>query len=304
MPQQTSDEQWHQLLETRATRPQAVAEAYASRRRPDRLLSEQGSIFLVAADHPARGALASGEDAMAMADRRDLLERLVTALSRPGVDGALGSPDIVEELLLLGALEGKVVGSMIRGGLDGAAWTMDDRFTGYDAAAIKACRLEGGKMLLRIDDRDAGTASTIHACALAVTELAGHQLMAMVEPLPYYRDASGRLVLLKDSASLARAVTVASALGITSAYTWLKMSSCDEPEIVYGATTLPCVVLGGVPGPDPAADLASWGRTLRQDAVRGLVIGRSLLFPSDGDVARAVDAAAVIMVDAIAGAAS
>jgi hypothetical protein len=305
MPQQISDEQWRQLLETRATRPQAVAEAYASRKRPEHLLSEQGSIFLVAADHPARGSLASGEDAMAMADRRGLLERLVTALSRPGVDGALGSPDIVEELLLLGALEGKVVvGSMNRGGLDGAAWTMDDRFTGYDAAGIKACRLEGGKMLLRIDDRDAGTASTIHACAQAVTELAGHQLMAMVEPLPYYRDASGRLVLLKDSASLARAVTVASALGITSAYTWLKMPSCDEPEIVYGATTLPCVVLGGVPGPDPAADLASWGRTLRQDAVRGLVIGRSLLFPPDGDVARAVDVAAAIMVEAIVGTAS
>jgi hypothetical protein len=299
MPQRISDEQWRQLLETRATRPHAVAEAYANRKRPEGLLSERGSIFLVAADHPARGSLASGKDAMAMADRRGLLERLVTALSRPGVDGALGSPDVVEELLLLGALEGKVVvGSMNRGGLDGAAWTMDDRFTGYDAASIKACRLEGGKMLLRIDDQDAGTAPTIHACAQAVTELAGHQLMAMVEPLPYHRGASGHLALRKDSASLARAVTVASALGTTSAYTWLKMPSCDEPEIVYGATTLPCVVLGGVPGPDPEADLASWGRTLRQDAVRGLVVGRSLLYPPDGDVARAVDAAAAIMVGA------
>jgi hypothetical protein len=303
--QQISDEQWRQLLKTRATRPQAVAEAYASRKRPEGLLSEQGSIFLVAADHPARGSLASGKDAMAMADRRGLLDRLVMALSRPGVDGALGSPDVVEELLLLGALDGKVVvGSMNRGGLDGAAWTMDDRFTGYDAASIKACRLEGGKMLLRIDDHDAGTAPTIHACAQAVTELAEHQLVAMVEPLPYRRDASGHLALRKDSASLARAVTVASALGTTSAYTWLKMPSCDEPEIVYGATTLPCVVLGGVPGPDPQADLASWGRTLRQDAVRGLVVGRSLLFPPDGDVARAVDAAAAIMVEAMAGTAS
>ena len=57
--------------------------------------------------------------------------------------------------MLLGALEGKVViGSMNRGGLDGATWTMDDRFTGYDAASIAANRLEGGKMLLRIDDTD------------------------------------------------------------------------------------------------------------------------------------------------------
>ena len=75
--------------------------------------------------------------------------------------------------------------------------------------------------------------------------------MAMVEPLPYHRDASGRLALRKDTASLARAVTVASALGTTSAWTWLKMPSCDEPEVVYGATTLPCVVLGGVAGARP-----------------------------------------------------
>jgi hypothetical protein len=290
------DEQWRALVDTRATRPEAVAQAYTQRKRADTLLSGRGTIFLVAADHPARGALGSGADAMAMADRRELLDRLVTALSHPDVDGVLGSPDVVEELLLLGALERKVViGSMNRGGLDGAAWTMDDRFTGYDARRISESRLDGGKMLLRIDDRDAGTASTLESCARAVSDLASCGLMAMVEPLPYDRDATGRLTLLEDAASLARAVTVASALGTTSAYTWLKMPSCDDPEIVFGATTLPCVVLGGAPGPDPAADLASWGRTLRQPVVRGLVVGRTLLYPPDGDVWSAVDAAARLL---------
>ena len=231
-----------------------------------------------------------------MADRRGLLARLVTALAHPEVDGVLGSPDVVEELLLLGALEGKVViGSMNRGGLDGASWTMDDRFTGYDAASIEAFGLEGGKMLLRIDDQDAGTAPTLQACAQAVTQLADRRLMAMVEPLPYQRGATGAPELRTDAAALARAVTVASALGTSSAYTWLKLPSCDQPEVVFAATTLPCVVLGGVPGPDPAADLASWGRALRQPAVRGLVVGRSLLYPPDGDVAAAVDAAAGVL---------
>ena len=86
--------------------------------------------------------------------------------------------------------------------------------------------------------------------------------MAMVEPLPYHREADGSLRLLKDAPSLARAVAIASGLGTTSAYTWLKMPSCDDPEAVFAATTLPCVVLGGVPDPDPAEDLASWGRAL------------------------------------------
>lgn len=290
------DEQWESLLRRRATDPGAVARAYAARRRPERIVSERGTLFLVAADHPARGSLAAGGDSMAMADRRSLLARLVAALEHPDVDGVLGTPDVVEELLLLGVLEGKVViGSMNRGGLDGATWTMDDRFTGYDARSISESRLEGGKMLLRIDDRDASTAGTIEACAVAVSELAAHGLLAMVEPLPYHREDDGGLTLLKDTQSLARAVTIASGLGTTSAHTWLKMPSCEDPEAVFAATTLPCVVLGGVPSPDPAVDLESWGRALTQPAVRGLVVGRALLYPPDDDVRAAVDAAAKVL---------
>lgn len=291
-----SDAKWMELLQRRVSDPQSIATAYASRRRPAKFLSDRGTVFLVAADHPARGALASGGDSMAMADRRSLLARLVEALHHPDVDGVLGTPDVIEELLLLGALEDKVViGSMNRGGLDGATWTMDDRFTGYDAASIAACGLEGGKMLLRIDDSDAGTAATIEACAKAVTELAERGLVAMVEPLPYERDADGSLFLRRDAPALSRAVTIASGLGTTSAYTWLKMPSCDDYETVFGSTTLPCVVLGGVPSSDPAADLASWGQTLSHPAVRGLVVGRTLLYPPDGDVGSAVHAAAEVL---------
>jgi hypothetical protein len=293
IPDPLPDDRWHELLRLRATRPEAVAEAYARRQRPGRILGPRGTLFLVAADHPARGALAVPGDPLGMADRRDLLRRLLVALEHPDVDGLLGSPDVVEELLLLGALDGKVViGSMNRGGLYGASWTMDDRFTGYDAAGIADCRLEGGKMLLRVDDLDAGTAPTIEGCANAVTQLAERRLLAMVEPLPYARDGDGVLALQRDAASLLRAVTIASALGRTSAYTWLKLPACDDPAVVFAATTLPCVVLGGVPGPDPEHDLASWSLALRQPAVRGLVVGRALLYPPGGDVAAAVDAAA------------
>ena len=291
-----TDEQWAGLLATRATDPGAVARAYAARRRPGRLLNDRGTLFLVAADHPARGALAAGDDQTAMADRRSLLARLVAALGHPDVDGVLGTPDVVEELLLLGALEDKVViGSMNRGGLDGAAWTMDDRFTGYDAAGIAEHGLEGGKMLLRIDDSDPGTVETIRGCADAVSALAGRGLVALVEPLPYRRGQDGSLRLLRDVASLVRVVAIASGLGTTSAYTWLKMPSCADPEAVFAATTLPCVVLGGVPDADPQRDLESWGRALTQPTVRGLVVGRALLYPPDGEVRAAVDAAAAVL---------
>ena len=82
---------------------------------------------------------------------------------------------------------------------------------------------------------------------------------------------------------------VAAGLGATSAYTWLKLPAPDEPDVVLDTTALPALVLGGVPSEKPEDDLASWGRSLRHPTVRGLVVGRALLYPPDGDVAAAVD---------------
>ncbi|WP_447004736.1 Cgl0159 family (beta/alpha)8-fold protein [Saccharothrix isguenensis] len=288
------DEQWRQLLDTRATNPAAVRHAYQARRRRQRLLSDQGTLFLVAADHPARGALGVGADPLAMADRRSLLDRLLTALANPAVDGVLGTPDVIEDLLLLDGLHDKVViGSMNRGGLAGADWEIDDRFTAYDPSAIAGNGLDGGKMLLRMVDSDPGTAPTLESCAAAVSALAERGLMAMVEPLPYVRNAAGSLVLQKDAAALARAASVAAGLGSTSAYTWLKLPASADAAL--DATTLPALVLGGVPSARPEDDLASWGRSLRHPTVRGLVVGRALLYPSDGDVVAAVEAAAQVL---------
>ena len=53
-------------------------------------------------------------------------------------------------------------------------------------------------------------------------------------------------------------------------------------------TTQPLLILGGAPGPDPEASFASWERALAMPSVRGLVVGRSLLYPADGDVEGAV----------------
>ncbi|MFE7745025.1 aldolase [Nocardia sp. NPDC057455] len=290
-----TDERWRELLHVRATDPGAVERAYAKRVRRSDLMAGKQTLFLVAADHPARGALGVGADRTAMADRRTLLERLLIALADPHVDGVLGSPDVVEELLLLDALDDKVViGSMNRGGLAGAEWEIDDRFTGYDAGSLARFRLDGGKMLLRLVDSDAGTVPTLQACARAVSELAAHELMAMVEPLPYHRDESGALVMSKDAVSLSRAITVASGLGVTSAYTWLKIPAPSDISVL-DATTLPVLVLGGAPSGDSAVDRALWGGALGHDVVRGLVVGRTLLYPPDGDVAQAVESAARLM---------
>ncbi|WP_433185602.1 Cgl0159 family (beta/alpha)8-fold protein [Actinoallomurus sp. CA-150999] len=283
------------LAEVRASRPEAVAEAAARRVRCGSLLGPNGRLMILAADHPARGSLGAGDRPLAMADRRDLLERLCLALSRPGVDGVLGTPDVVEDLLLLGALDEKVViGSMNRGGLAGSAFEIDDRFTAYDAPAIAGQRLDGGKMLLRIDDADPATARTLESCARAVSELAAGRLMAMVEPF-ISRRADGRVRNVLTPEAMTRALAIASGLGATSAYTWLKVPVVEDMERVMAASTLPALLLGGEVPADPDAALAGWQRALRLPTVKGLVVGRSLLYPPDDDVARAVDAAVEVL---------
>jgi hypothetical protein len=289
------EEQLRDLLQTRIHRPEAVAEAARRRKRPESPLGEHGRLMVIAADHPARGALRAGDRAMAMADRAELLDRLCLALSRPGVNGVLGTPDVLEDLLLLGALDDKVVfGSMNRGGLAGTVFEIDDRFTGYDAASIAEAGFEGGKMLLRIDPEDPATASTLESCGRVVTELAARQLIAMVEPFLSHR-VDGRVRNELSTDAMIRVVTVSAGLGATSAYTWLKVPVVEDMERVMAATTLPALILGGEVSGDQEAAVESWKKALALPTVQGLVIGRSLLYPPDDDVAAAVDAAVEVL---------
>jgi hypothetical protein len=286
------DRRYLELLDARARRPELIGQAAAARRRRP-LLAEDGRLCLVAADHPARAAVKVGSQPLAMARRRDLLGRLLVALAQPGVDGVLATPDIIEDLLLLDALHGRIaIGSMNRGGLPGSAWELDDRFTAYDADAIASAGLDGGKMLLRLALNDPGSADTLEGCARAVTRLSAIGLVAMVEPLPACREASGTVRISKDPDELIRLIGVASGLGASSAYTWLKVHVTEDMERVLEATTLPTLLLGGDPGDRQAEVFEEWKHALRIPQVRGLVAGRALLYPPDGDVAGAVAAAA------------
>jgi DhnA family fructose-bisphosphate aldolase class Ia len=283
------------LTEIRAHHPEAVAEAAAHRVRRPALLGPSGRLMIVAADHPARGALAAGDRPLAMADRAELLRRLCVALERPGVDGVLGTPDVIEDLLLLGVLDGKVViGSMNRGGLAGSAFEIDDRFTAYDPATIATQGLDGGKMLLRVEDDDPATARTLEGCANAVTGLARQRRMAMVEPFVSRREG-GRVRNVLTADAMTRAIAIAAGLGATSAYTWLKIPVVDEMERVMAASTLPALLLGGEVSADQDTALAGWRKALALPGVMGLVAGRTMLYPPGDDVAAAVDAAVEVM---------
>ena len=280
-----------EITELRGQRPEAVGEALTARRRRETFLPRDGRLMLIAADHPARGALAAQGRPTAMNSRTQMLERLRTALARPGVDGLLATADIAEDLLLLGALEDKiVVASMNRGGLAGSAFELDDRMTGYDVAGVVQARFDGAKMLTRIDLEDAGTVATLEAQARAVTDLARAGVPAMLEPF-MCRRVEGRVVNDLAPDAVIKSMHIAQGLGSTSAYTWLKLPVVAEMERVLDATTLPTLLLGGDPSGRPEETYASWRAALDLPAVRGLVVGRTLLYPPDDDVAGAVDTA-------------
>lgn len=286
---------YEHLSAIRLEDPDAVARAAAARRRhPGLKYGTQN--FIVAADHPARGALSVGSDPVAMADRRDLLDRLQIALANPAVDGVLASPDIMDDLLLLGALEGKLVfGSMNRGGLAGLVNEIDDRFTGHTAAALDALGADGGKMLTRICLGDPDTASILEATAKAVDSLAARKLIAMVEPFLSVREANGKVRNDLSPDAVIKSVAIAEGLGSTSAYTWMKLPVVAEMERVMAATTLPTVLLGGDPDAGQDEVFASWQAALALPGVQGLTVGRTLLYPADGDVAGAVATAASLL---------
>ncbi|GAA2523095.1 hypothetical protein GCM10010423_15240 [Streptomyces levis] len=281
------------LPTVRARHPEAVAEAAARRaRRP--LIGDSGRLMIVAADHPARGALGVGDRRLAMANRADLLERLCTALSRPGVDGVLATADILEDLLLLGVLENKVVmGSMNRGGLAGAAFEMDDRFTGHRAEDLARLRFDAGKLLVRIDYDDPGSLTTLESTARAIDAMAALRLPLFVEPF-LSRRVDGRVRNDLSAEAVTKSIAIASGLGGTSAYTWLKLPVTDDPDDmaeVLETSTLPVVLLGGEVGDDQEGAYERWRKALRLPTVQGMVVGRSLLYPAQGSVEQAVDTA-------------
>jgi DhnA family fructose-bisphosphate aldolase class Ia len=281
------------ISELRASDPGAIANAWQDRvTRPT--IRGNGRLMIVAADHPARGALAVGARPTAMNSRTDLLDRLRAALADPGVDGVLATPDILDDLVLLGALDDKVVfSSFNRGGLAGSSFELDDRMTAATAESTAAAKMNGGKMLCRIDLDDAGTVATLAACAKAVDELAANGLIAMLEPFMSSR-VDGKVCNDLSPDAVIKSIHIGQGIGSTSAYTWMKLPVVDEMDRVMDSTTLPTLLLGGDPA-DPDEAFASWEKALGLPSVRGLIVGRTLLYPPDDDVASAV-ATAVSMV--------
>lgn len=282
------------ITNVRVKHPETILEEAVSRRRRPRLTGEDGKLMILAADHPARRLTASAGDPLIMGNRRSYLGRILRVLLNPACDGVLGSPDIIDELLIINALLRKVgapplldgrllVGSMNRGGLAGSAFEMDDAFTAHTVESMLRYRLDAAKLLLRLDLTDPACVRTLAASAQAVTACHRAGLPIFVEPLPVQKTPEGYRVQ-KDAAELIRTVGVASALGESSAGTWIKIPYCEGYEAVARSTTCPVLMLGGESHGDPTPVIREFAQGMRAGgAVRGALVGRNVHHPGADD---------------------
>ncbi|MFM7762326.1 MAG: hypothetical protein ACKOAE_04935 [Acidimicrobiaceae bacterium] len=290
-----TDKQYNELIQARLKSPESFKKAVVSRKRR-KLVGKDGRLLIVAADHTARGIISAGSEKYIIANRRLLLDRLVRSLSNPNVDGVLASADIVEELAWLGALESKLVfGTMNRGGYLGTTWGLDDPMTAYDADSIAELGLDAGKVLVRFEDTDIGVGRTIEYVVEAMRLLAEREIVCLVEPLPYKKDANGMPMLDKSTDRLDKIVSITAGFGSSASYTWLKLPSWTSHVTLRESTTLPILLLGGDPGENLNATFEEWRSALQIPNVIGLVAGRPLLYPFDNDVERSVDRAAKLV---------
>lgn len=295
-----------EITNRRVRDPGAVRRAAASRQRRS-VLVPSGSLVILAADHPPRHVNRVGNEPLRMGDRQEYLARIVRVLEHPSVDGIMATPDIIDDLFLLNALltdaggpdllSGRVlIGSMNRGGLAGATWELDDPFTAYSVESLVEFGLDGGKQLFRLSLGERDCLRTMEACAQAVTQLARRGMPSFLEPLPVARAGDGSWAVTKTAEALIPVVGVSQSLGESSAHTWLKLPAVPDFGRVAAATTLPILLLGGESRGDLWPVLEEMADCLAAGSnVRGLLMGRNILFPGDLDPYTAADAACTLV---------
>ncbi len=293
------------LTDLRTGRPDAVREAMAERPRRE-TLTEDGRLVLLAADHPARMVISVGTDPVRMGNRADYLARIVRVLSASEVDGLMATPDVLEDVVALDRLVRRsgregflgtrvLVGSMNRGGLQNAECELWDMPTAYRSAEeLLEANLDGGKVLWRYTREGRGNRDSLETMAVAaetISDLAREGLATFIEPLAM-ENRFEKWLPSRDEEDWIRIVGAASALGPTSARSWIKIPFFRPYHRIVGATTLPILMLGGPAGGVPAASLADFAEGMNAGSnVRGTLVGRNVLYPGSDDpalVARAV----------------
>jgi DhnA family fructose-bisphosphate aldolase class Ia len=293
------------LSAIRATEPEVIDKALADRPRRKKL-SDDGRLVILAADHPARMVTSVGTDRVRMGNRADYLGRIIRVLAASDVDGLMATPDIIDDVVTLDALErraggegflGKrlLIGSMNRTGLQNAAHELWDPPAAYlSVDDLRVANLDGAKILWRYTptgDESKECQETMVAMARLVAEAVKAKMPMFIEPL-VVESKFEKWVLSKVEEDWIRMVGVASSLGPSTARSWLKIPFVRPFNRIVAATTLPILMLGGPATGFPASTLVDFDEGMAAGLnVFGALVGRNILYPGADDpavMARAV----------------
>jgi DhnA family fructose-bisphosphate aldolase class Ia len=268
--------------------------AHSKKRKRRTSLTKDGKLVILATDHPGRRVTKMRNDPIGMGDRYEYLGRALRVITGEGIDGVMGTTDMIEDLLIVDYLHKKksgksllddkvVVGCMNRGGHAGSHFELEDRFTSFSAESIGDLNLDGGKMMYRFHPEDHGALITIDECAKAVTDLSKRDLNVFLEPASVEGREQG-YAFKTDLDTLVKDLSAASALGATSLNMWLKISYNDNFARVARSTTLPILMLGGPAKDSPIDTIASFAKGMKAaHNVRGAMVGRNITFVQNDD---------------------
>lgn len=288
------------LNELKTFHPQRLLDEAAGRRRT---APAHSRVVFAAADHNARMITAYRGNPIGLSGRREYLSRLVRMLCCSEVDGVEGSPDIIEELMLLNYLfrasgrvsflDGKyIIGTVNRGGLKDVAWEMDDMCTCFTVQRLAELRLDGIKFMLRINPDSEINRNTLLYCSQVVNEAAKYGLPIFIEGL-FIRTEEQGYVMKTDLESLVKTVGVVSALGCTSMCKWIELPLNERYDIAAAATANPILVVPDETGVTKDEVIAEYTRQVGiAPNVRGILLGRNVMY-SDDDPMELAEAIAV-----------
>ena len=283
-----------------------VIEKAALRRKKRTNLTKDGKLAILAADHPARRVTKSGNNPTLMGNRQGYLGRTLRVVANPEFDGVMGTTDIIEDLLIVDQLivehggssfldQKVLVGCMNRGGLSGAEFEMDDRFTSFTADSVNRLRLDGAKIMFRLDLHDSRSLDTIEACSRAISDLNKHSIPIFLEAFSVEKTADGYKAL-KNADELIKTIGVATGLGDSSKGIWLKVPHCDNFDRVARSTSCPILMLGGESSGDLTGVFKEFCDGMAAGPnVRGALVGRNVLYPGAEDPAAVADAVSKIV---------
>lgn len=288
---------FYKIIEVRLSKVNEILEK-EYKNRVKRKYPWNKKLVIIAADHPARGVTKIGSNDIAMGDRHEYLGRILRVLTLDHVDGIMTTPDIMDDLFILNylfkQLGGKsfldkkiLIGSTNRGGLLGSPYEMYDPVTAYNIDDIRKLKLDGAKIMVRLDFETKMakySQRTLALCSKMIRRCNESNIPSFIETLPVTRDQSRNYTVIKNAEAMIKTIGIATALGGGSVNTWLKVPYVDKFESVAKSATNPILILGGESTGNPIDffKILEIGLAAGKN-VKGCLAGRNLLYPGDDD---------------------